>query len=81
MTERRIEIVAFERERIIRRPAQMRCPICERNSEFLTARQASVLRSGHKQEHLSLGGVGQFARHQDRRRRASHLSPLAVSPD
>ena len=43
MIKRRIEIIAFERERIIKKPAQMLCPICQMNSEFLTARQASVL--------------------------------------
>lgn len=40
---RRVEIVAFERERIIAGPAQMPCPVCQSHSEFLTARQASRL--------------------------------------
>src|SRR5688572_22101608 len=40
---RRLEIVAFERERIIRKPAQMLCPVCQSSSEFLTARQAGAL--------------------------------------
>ncbi len=43
MIKRRIEIIAFERERIIKKPAQMLCPICQMSSEFLTTRQASVL--------------------------------------
>ena len=43
MIKRRVEIIAFERERIIKRPAQMLCPICHLSSEFLTARQAGVL--------------------------------------
>jgi excisionase family DNA binding protein len=43
MIKRRIEIIAFERERIIKKPAQMLCPICHLSSEFLTVRQASAL--------------------------------------
>jgi hypothetical protein len=43
MIKRRIEIIAFERERIIKKPAPMLCPICQMSSEFLTARQASIL--------------------------------------
>jgi hypothetical protein len=43
MIKRRVEIIAFERERIIKKPAQMLCPICHQTSEFLTARQAGVL--------------------------------------
>ena len=41
--KRRIEIQAFERERIIRRTVAIRCPVCKRESEMLTARQAAVL--------------------------------------
>lgn len=40
---RRIEIVAFERERIIAAPMQMACPVCHAPSEFLPARLASRL--------------------------------------
>jgi hypothetical protein len=43
MIKRRIELIAFERERIIKKPSQMLCPVCQLSSEFLTARQASVL--------------------------------------
>ncbi|MEW6127305.1 MAG: hypothetical protein AB1757_09715 [Acidobacteriota bacterium] len=43
MIKRRVEIIAFERERIIKKPAQMLCPICRLSSEFLTTRQASAL--------------------------------------
>jgi excisionase family DNA binding protein len=41
--KRRIEIQAFERERIIRRTVAMQCPVCEHESEMLTAKQAAVL--------------------------------------
>ena len=40
---RRVEIIAFERERIIAAPMQMLCPICHAPSEFLPTRQASRL--------------------------------------
>ena len=40
---RRIEIVAFERQRITVLPAQMLCPVCQLQGEFLTARQACAL--------------------------------------
>jgi hypothetical protein len=40
---RRIEIVAFERERVSLAPAPMLCPICQQSSEFLTLRQACTL--------------------------------------
>jgi hypothetical protein len=41
--KRRIEIVAFERERIVRRPAPAPCPVCKSSSEMLTVRQAGAL--------------------------------------
>ena len=40
---RRIEIVAFERERITASPAQRLCPVCQQHSEFLTPEQACAL--------------------------------------
>jgi hypothetical protein len=40
---RRIEIVAFERERVVRRPTGTDCPVCGLRSEMLTARQAAAL--------------------------------------
>ncbi len=40
---RRIEIVAFERERIVRRAVSMNCPLCLSSSELLTTAQAAVL--------------------------------------
>jgi hypothetical protein len=40
---RRIEIVAFERERFTIAAAQMLCPVCQLHSEFLTPRQACTL--------------------------------------
>ena len=43
MIKRRVEIVAFERERVIKKPALMTCPICQRNSDFLTVRQAGAV--------------------------------------
>ena len=41
--KRRIEIQAFERERIVRRTVAVRCPVCLRESEMLTAKQAAML--------------------------------------
>jgi hypothetical protein len=43
MTKRRIEIVAFERQRVVMRPALMTCPVCQINTELLTTRQAGTL--------------------------------------
>jgi hypothetical protein len=43
MTRRRIEIIAFERERIVNRPVATLCPVCHLNSELLTTRQAGAL--------------------------------------
>jgi excisionase family DNA binding protein len=41
--KRRIGIVAFERERTIRRTVGMSCPVCRLESELLTVRQAAAL--------------------------------------
>lgn len=41
--KRRIEIIAFERERVVVRAALMRCPICLIDSEMLTSEQAAAL--------------------------------------
>jgi hypothetical protein len=43
LIKRRIQIVAFEHQRIIRKAAEMRCPICQMSSQFLTPRQAGAL--------------------------------------
>jgi hypothetical protein len=43
LIKRRIEVVAFERQRLIRKPLPMLCPFCHTSSEFLTARQAGAL--------------------------------------
>jgi hypothetical protein len=43
MTRRRIEIITFERQRIISRPVAMLCPVCHLNSELLTTRQAGAI--------------------------------------
>ncbi len=40
---RRIEIAAFERERITVLSAQMLCPVCQLRGEFLTPGQACAL--------------------------------------
>ena len=40
---RRIEIVAFGEERIIRRPLATHCPICQMLTELLTVNQAAEL--------------------------------------
>lgn len=42
ITRRKIELVAFERERVVRRPASVRCPVCRLDSELLTTRQAGA---------------------------------------
>ena len=41
--KKKIEIIAFERERIVRRPVWMTCPVCQAASELLTTRQAGAL--------------------------------------
>ena len=40
---RRIEIVAFEHERIIQRAVVTNCPVCLSQTEFLTLNQAAVM--------------------------------------
>lgn len=40
---RRIEIVAFEHERVISRPASAGCPVCYSQSGWLTTAQAAAL--------------------------------------
>ena|ERR1700687_3895798 len=40
---RRVEITTFERERIVRQPVTLRCPVCGLGSELLTARQAAAV--------------------------------------
>jgi hypothetical protein len=40
---RRIEIIAFERERIVMQPVPMLCPVCRAGTEMLTTRQAAAL--------------------------------------
>jgi hypothetical protein len=41
--KRRVEIIAFERQRIVMRPAAATCPVCQLNTELLTTRQAGSL--------------------------------------
>ena len=43
LRRKKIEIIAFERERIIRRPVAALCPVCGQASELLTTRQAAAL--------------------------------------
>jgi len=40
---RRIEIVAFEHERIIQRSVLTNCPVCLSQTEFLTLNQAAAM--------------------------------------
>ena len=40
--KRRIEIVAFERQRIVMRTL-LTCPVCQTSTEFLTTRQAGMV--------------------------------------
>ena len=41
--KRRVEIIAFERQRIVMRPASATCPVCQLNTELLTTRQAGMI--------------------------------------
>lgn len=41
--KRRIEIIAFERERIVRRPVLTVCPVCLLDSEMLKTQDAASL--------------------------------------
>ncbi|HXF39528.1 MAG TPA: hypothetical protein VN687_07430 [Blastocatellia bacterium] len=41
--KRRIEIIVFERQRIVMRPTLMTCPVCQTSTEFLTTRQAGMV--------------------------------------
>jgi hypothetical protein len=41
--KRRVEIIAFERQRIVVRPWPMTCPVCQINTELLTTRQAGMI--------------------------------------
>lgn len=43
MLKRRIEIIAFEHERIIKRLVAQHCPVCQLESEWLTTAQAGAL--------------------------------------
>jgi hypothetical protein len=43
MAKRIIEIVSFERQRIIRKPVATFCPVCHLTSELLTISQAGAL--------------------------------------
>ena len=43
LRRKKIEIIAFERERVIRRPVAALCPVCGQTSELLTTRQAAAL--------------------------------------
>jgi hydrogenase maturation factor HypF (carbamoyltransferase family) len=42
ITKRRVEVIAFERERIVRQSQPTPCPVCRRPSDLLTARQAGA---------------------------------------
>ena len=41
--KRKIEIIVFERERIVLRTSPVRCPVCLSDSEMLTYEQAAGL--------------------------------------
>jgi|SRR5215831_8877612 len=43
MKRRRIDVLAFDRERIVRRGALVSCPICRAATEMLTIRQSGAL--------------------------------------
>jgi hypothetical protein len=41
--KRRVEIIAFERKRVVLQPVPMFCPVCHLSSEMLTVPQAGAL--------------------------------------
>ena len=41
--KRRVEIIAFERQRVVMRPVSVTCPVCQLNTELLTTRQAGMI--------------------------------------
>lgn len=43
LNRQKFEVVAFERERIVRRPVAALCPVCGEAGELLTTRQAAAL--------------------------------------
>jgi len=43
MLKRRVEIIAFERQRVVMRSSSMTCPVCRVNTELLTTRQAGMI--------------------------------------
>lgn len=43
MIKRRVEIIAFERQRVIRQPLAVACPVCLSDTVMLTTRQAGAL--------------------------------------
>ena len=43
MIKRRVEIISFQRERILRRPLWTLCPVCHSKTELLTTCQAGAL--------------------------------------
>ncbi|HET9528737.1 MAG TPA: hypothetical protein VFQ92_00180 [Blastocatellia bacterium] len=43
MIKRRVEIIAFERQRVLTGPPLTVCPVCRINTELLTTRQAGAL--------------------------------------
>jgi hypothetical protein len=38
-----MELIAFEQQRLVLRPASTICPVCQNNTELLTTRQAGLL--------------------------------------
>jgi hypothetical protein len=45
--KRKIEIIVFERERVVTRASRIRCPVCLSDSEMLTTEQAAGLAQVH----------------------------------
>jgi hypothetical protein len=41
--KRRVEIIAFEHQRVVMRPSPMTCPFCKTSTELLTTQQAGTL--------------------------------------
>src|SRR5713226_4824302 len=65
MKKRRIEILAFEKERIIRRSATIKCSVCGWTGEPLTTAEAAAPAPGNGPEQLSLAQPGQGAGEED----------------
>ena len=80
LQKKKIEIIAFERERIVRRPSWVTCPVCHAASELLTTRQAGALAQVEPQSiYRWLAAPTPTARQPDARRAPPYLSEFYLS--